>query len=279
MIEFLQIALSFPTVVFTTLLGAVLIYWLLVIAGALDLDTLDGGAEGALDGALDGAADGALDGVADGALDGAADGALEGVADGASEGLGAAEAVEGAGAVAGLLAFLRIGKIPVTVVLSVLILWSWLVSFVASFALQRASLEGLLYALAVIGVGVGSLVVAVPATSWALAPLERLFVLEDTRVEERLVGQTCRIKTLRVDRSFGMAEYDDGAAGLLLQVRCPRENDLRKGQDALIVGYNRKDGTYQVEPLTSYGDDEARSRVEGERGRRVTRISKQGLKS
>ena len=39
--EFLALALSFPTVVFSTLLLVVLAYWCFVILGALDIDAFD----------------------------------------------------------------------------------------------------------------------------------------------------------------------------------------------------------------------------------------------
>ncbi len=294
MIEFLQIALSLPTVLFTTLLGTVLGYWILVILGALDIEGLGGSAEGAADGVLEGAADGVLEGAADGVLEGAADGVLEGAADGVLEGAadgvveGAADGVvegaadgavegsaegsiEGAGAVAGLLAFLRVGKVPVTVVLSVLVLWSWLFTFMGSFGILRGGFGGILFALAAAVVGVAGLGLAVPATSFTVRPLERLFERETTRVEGTLVGRTCRIRSLRVDRTFGMGEYDDGAAGLLLQVRCPRDNDLSKGSEALIVGYDRKSGFYQVEPLPRVGQGLAERGAEPVRGVPVER--------
>ena len=97
MSEFLAITFSFPTVIYTVLLGVLLCYWLLVIIGAMDMDRfnaggMDGAADGALDGLGHGATDGALDGLghgaADGALDGLGHGAMDGVADGALDGLG-----------------------------------------------------------------------------------------------------------------------------------------------------------------------------------------------
>ena len=39
--EFLNIILSFPTVGFTIFLGFVVVYWLFVLLGALDLDLFD----------------------------------------------------------------------------------------------------------------------------------------------------------------------------------------------------------------------------------------------
>ena len=66
MSEFLSQAFAFPTVIFSVLLGFVMLYWLFVIIGALDLDVLDAAA------GLEGA-EGAIDGVAEGATEAAAE--------------------------------------------------------------------------------------------------------------------------------------------------------------------------------------------------------------
>ena len=52
-ISFLAIAMAFPTVIYSLLLGLALVYWIFVIVGALDIDMFDFGS----------AADGALEGV------------------------------------------------------------------------------------------------------------------------------------------------------------------------------------------------------------------------
>ena len=51
MTEVFLLALSFPGVVYTVLLGVVLVYWLFVVFGAISLG--DGSADGALDGDRD----------------------------------------------------------------------------------------------------------------------------------------------------------------------------------------------------------------------------------
>ena len=55
--ELLEASLRFPTVVFTIGLGIVLIYWLFVLIGALDIDVLGGADVG--DAAVGGAKGGA----------------------------------------------------------------------------------------------------------------------------------------------------------------------------------------------------------------------------
>ncbi len=122
-LQFLQEAFTMPTAVFSTLLGLVIVYW---VIGLLGLGSLDGLFEGAADGVLDGAVDGVLDGAADGVLDGAADGVLDGAADAGLE--GAAEGVEADAHHGGFFAS-GLGEMPMTIFLSLVIFFAWLFIF------------------------------------------------------------------------------------------------------------------------------------------------------
>ena len=57
MAEVFVLALSFPSVVFTVLLGVVLIYWSFVMVGVIHIGE---GSEGALEGHIDGATKGLM---------------------------------------------------------------------------------------------------------------------------------------------------------------------------------------------------------------------------
>jgi hypothetical protein len=118
------------------LLGVVLLYWLLVVVGVMDVDML--GAEGAADGVLEGAAEGtqgllegAMDGAAEGVADGVAEGVVDGVADGVAAGADAlAHAKHGAivvhgGDTASVLSFANFRSVPVTVSASVMTVFTW----------------------------------------------------------------------------------------------------------------------------------------------------------
>ncbi|HLV67900.1 MAG TPA: glycine zipper family protein [Polyangiaceae bacterium] len=112
--EFLAITLAPPTVAFTALLALMLVYWVFVMVGALDLDLFDPG------------------------------GTAEGVD-------GAGEAAEGG--LAGVLSALRLRHAPVTVVLSFVALFGWLGSYfgmrhLAPLLPVPGVLSGLLVALA-----------------------------------------------------------------------------------------------------------------------------------
>lgn len=262
MTEFLHIALGFPTVLFTVPLGVALLYWAVAIVGGIDLealqgaDALDGAAEaldGALDGAVDGVADaldGALDGVADaadGALDGAAD-ALDGAADGAE--LDAADALDHDGGVlVWLSTALRLGKVPLTVVVTLLLFWGWVTSFLVAWLFLHP-LAGLLTGLGAGVVGLAlSLVAGTALTNVSARPLEPVFRSAPGRRAASLAGEVCTVRTGRVDGRFGEALLTLGGDDLLLQVRCDVPNHLSRGASALIVHFDPQREAYVVEPL------------------------------
>jgi hypothetical protein len=60
---------------------------------------------------------------------------------------------------------------------------------------------------------------------------------------------------MTVDSSFGQAEYADGQAGLLLDVRCedpdqPTRDRLIRGSEARITRYDGAAEVFWVEPCT-----------------------------
>lgn len=88
--QFLHVALSFPTVMFSVLLVLSLLYWLFVIVGAVDIDlfgSADGVAEGAAEGSVEGVKEGIVEGLKEGAMEGIKEGVLDGLKEGVAEGL------------------------------------------------------------------------------------------------------------------------------------------------------------------------------------------------
>lgn len=244
MTELLDIALSFPTVVFTVLLVPVVALWALTLAGLVDIEILDA-ADGAIDGALDGAVDGAFDAALDGAMDGAMDGAADGAADGAMDG-----ALEAGGDLGGgvplslqVVQALGVGKVPLSVLLGFSVLAAWVIS---------ATLAGLAGTGMLLGAGIAfvSLVGGTIVGSLAARPLAPLYAKNPAKRRRAFLGDTCTISTGRVDAKFGQAEVDDGGAGLLVQVRCDDlDNALGRGDQALIVRFDDTREAFVVTPL------------------------------
>lgn len=264
MTEVLTLTLTFPSVVFTVLLGVILVYWLLVIAGLLHLAE---GTDGTLDGldvgdALAGASKGALEGAAKGALEGATKGVLEGAAhaaashDGAMHGFGDSDATPGgdgieaghSGPMAAVLSALRLRQIPATVAFSVLVAFSWLVSVVAMQIAARGLPAGP-GTLLRIGILIGSPLLAILLSSTVCVPLSKAIAQRKAPTKTGLIGMTCRVRTGKVTDRFGEATLEDGGAGLVVRVRVDGGAQLQRGDLALIVDFDKELDSFLVEPM------------------------------
>jgi hypothetical protein len=209
---FLQNIVTFPVVVFTFLLGIVLIYWILAFIGAADIEMFDFDVDVDADVDLD--------------VD--------------------AHGVEG---LAGLLMNWGLSGIPVTVVISILTTLSWIISYlVVSFVFPIIPFE-LLKVLIGIVLIVVSIGVSIPITAILIRPLKQFFTSHDAVKKSSLVGLECTVKTGSVTLDFGQAELENGEAGLILDVRANDAYGIKKGDVVLLVEYNQDDESYLVEKV------------------------------
>ncbi len=227
------IALAFPTVVWTVLLGVVLIYWLFVVLGAVHLGS--------------GHADGALDGLdADGAVEGAAKGAAEGLH---SEAPAGADGADGGADVEGhepsILASLKLRSVPVTVVVSLIVIFAWMLSTMAMQACGSLPLNRFVVGAIVLPI---SALLALPLASIAVRPLARFFAHTQARTHQDLVGKTCQVRTGSADGRFGEATITERGSDLVVRVRIDGQA-LKRGQDAIITGWDHERDAFTVEPL------------------------------
>lgn len=234
---------GFPTAIFTVLLGLMLVYWVFVILGALDLDFLGGGEEaatGAMKGALEGATKGALEGATKGVLDGA----TKGVLDGATH--GGLDLPDAEGALASFVSALNLKHVPVTVVLSLFALFGWLSS---SLAMQQLAahvpLPSWLFATIVLVV---STFVGLVAASLGGRPFARVFRTHTATSHAELVGKIAVVTTSKVTRAFGDARLEGGGS-VTLQIRSDEPNDLKRGDRCMLVDWDAKSAAFSVERL------------------------------
>ena len=149
----------------------------------------------------------------------------------------------------GIFYALKLRAVPVTLVLSLVVLLGWVMCFMGTRYL-------------IMGMGLGptwligtallasSIIVAFPITSVLVRPLAHVLKVEKPVSRHDLVGQVVRIDTSRVDHRFGMARAEDGGAGLIVQVRCDAEaNGLTRGSSALVVSYDHRREVYEVTPF------------------------------
>jgi hypothetical protein len=220
---FLDQLIMFPTVIFTVLMGVTVLYWMLVIFGAFGMPSVD----------------------LDVGIDGAVEGSVEGAVEGATEGLKA-----GASSFEGIFHALRLKSVPLTLSGSLLVFWMW-VSCIAGNMFLRPLLGGWASAavsfLVVLPI---AFVTGVILSSFAARLLAPLFVVHAAPSRRHLAGRVCEIRTTKVTADVGQAELATGSgAGLLIMVHCPKENDLKRGDLALIVDYDEEADSYLVEPV------------------------------
>lgn len=239
MSEFFNIALSFPTVIFSGMLILVMMYWLMAIVGAVDIELFDFDFEfDEVDFDIDIDAD--VDADFDADIDADAD------VDAGSHG----------GFLHAMMAAIGLGRVPVTIIASILTLVSWFLCFAAVYYLGPILGTGVFVGL---GVVVGSVIVGLPITSIFTHPLKGLFDIHTKTGGHSLVGKLCKVTSGRVTETFGRGEVDDGGAGLLVSIRCDTAGALTRGSRALLIEYDADDEVFFVEPydnLLSDGDDE-----------------------
>lgn len=227
--QFLATAFAFPTLVFTVGVLFSLCYWMLVMFGALDLDF---GVEGDV-GDLDVGGDLGDVGDVGGDIDAGGD-----VGD-AADGIGA----EGASSLSSILS---LRKAPLTVSLSLLFFFGWMICYGLSRYAGLVPGPELLGNLAVFG---ASTAIAWPIASIISAPIGRLFASNPAPSKRVLVGKVARIKIHADAGGHGQATLDNGS-GSLLRVRCS-DAPLTKNAKVLLLDYDAEADVYDVEPMDS----------------------------
>ncbi|PTD98080.1 OB-fold-containig protein [Pseudothauera lacus] len=200
---------SFPTAIYTTLLGVVLLYWLLALFGLVDFENT--GPDLDLDLELD------ADGVEVGSL-------------------------------AQRMVAFGLGGVPFSVVVSLLVLIAWTLSSLAAMWVLPL-LPGILALAAGAVVLVLAAVVAIPFTAIAIRPLRGLFVTHGAVRNAALVGQTCKIVTGTVSETFGRAEVARRGASYNIRVVADTPNTLVRGATAMIIDYDPDSARYRVQAI------------------------------
>ena len=213
--ELFEASLRFPVVVFTIGLGIVLVYWLFVLLGALDIDLLGGG-------------------------DGHDIGDVGGGHDIGGHDVGDGHDIDADG----VFAKLGLGTVPITITVSLIMLVGWTGSLLLMHhfghvpAVKWATLPAML---------VGGMLV----TSVLVRPLAPVFKIREGKSNKEYVGHTCTITTATVDENFGHANVEDGGVTMDIAVRCDVTAKLARGDKALIIEFDDERQAYLVEPVSS----------------------------
>lgn len=194
---------------FSILLGLVVLYWLFVAIGLMGMDF---GVDADIDADIDGS-----------------------IADGHT------------GLFSGLLNFVNIGEVPITIVLSFLTLCIWTLSITVNYYWTGSSF--ILGLAAYLPIFLVSLVL----TRFLTMPFRPLMRALNRQGDEHLpvVGRTCTITTSEATASFGQAQIETKGAPILINVRTADGEPLSRGTTGLIVRKDETKDVFFVVPVTS----------------------------
>jgi hypothetical protein len=218
MFEVLAESVRLVNLPFTILLAGVVLYWLCVGLGFLHCG------EGAHDVGVDAHGDFHADGHADVHADGHVDAG------------GHAESAHGHGDLShgwltSALKFLNVGEVPAMIILSILILCTWISSMVSNHYWNDQSL---MRALAFF---VPNLVVSAIVTRYVTFPLKKFFTALNREYDEHqaLIGRSGTVVTSEVNKEFGQVEITTKGSPLLLNARTLDDQILKKGESCFVV--------------------------------------------
>lgn len=200
---------SFPTVFFTFFLLLCVLYWLIAVLGLIDLDALNLNID-------------------------------------VPEADGIGEVIGSENAIAGLLLKIGLHGVPFIIILTLLSLIGWLLSYYSVHFLFPPIPSGLFRYLAGIPVLLGSLLIAMVITAQLIKPLRYIFNTEEQDEEKYILGQVAVVRSSRVDQTFGEAVLTAGGAGLILKVRATDNHVFKKGDRVVIFEKLQTENIYRV---------------------------------
>ena len=209
--QLLEVASQFPTVIYSTVLGVVVVYLLIGMLGLVDLG---------------------FSGDADLELD-----------------LGSDVDVSIGGLTGFMLTFGLTG-VPFTLVISIVTLICWLISFYLQLYILNWLPDGWLYYLMGAIASFIIFVISLPLTAIVIRPLKGMFRSVEATESHHLVGNSATIVTGTVNETFGQARLFNNGAEMLLDVRCDPEHILKKGDKVLLIEYLTEKYAYIVAPYS-----------------------------
>ncbi|WP_251475710.1 YqiJ family protein [Stenotrophomonas lactitubi] len=159
---------------------------------------------------------------------------------------GADGALEGDAHLSGLSALLArwgLGGVPLMVVVTLLSLFAWTLTYFIHLYLLLPLPDLLRWSLGTV-VAVLAPLPAVPVTALLLRPIRRFLLRLRPVPQASLLGRVGVVASPKVDARSGHATVDDGGAGLVLQIRSDIE--LQRGERIVLVEHVAAQHHYRV---------------------------------
>jgi len=155
-----------------------------------------------------------------------------------------------AGFFTGLMLKFGLYGVPLIIILSLVSLIGWLLSYLYTSFLHQYFDSGILYYLFGTGALVFVLVVSMWLTGLIISPIRKNIAKIPKRNSSNNVGKIAVVRTLSVTDKHGEAVLNDGGAGLILKIRSDiNDNSLKQGDKVVLVEYLDEANTYRVTPV------------------------------
>lgn len=148
-------------------------------------------------------------------------------------------------AIAGILAKIGLSGVPVMLVLTILALLGWLITYFTHLLLLQHLPDPVRW-IAGIVIAFAALVPGLLATSLLLRPVARLVARLRPPVPPSVLGKAGTVISPHVDAHSGRAQFDDGGAGLILQVRAMPTERFERGQRVVLIEHVESSNEYRV---------------------------------
>ncbi|MEM1002520.1 MAG: hypothetical protein AAGH46_07715 [Bacteroidota bacterium] len=206
--EFLDLAFSGVNLVPTVLLIFIIVYWLIVIIGVIDIDTLD------------------IDFDAEVEVEAGLDSDIE----------------LGNGGLSSVLSFFNIGQMPLMIFLSFLTFPMWLLTLWATDLIGGYII---IDSVLLLGSFILSLFVAKVLTT-PIAKFYLKIRMEDEAVNP--IGKRCKVLLAVKSDSIGQAEIKASGTSILISAITRNGIEIQKGESALVIDYIKDGNHYLIEP-------------------------------
>ncbi len=145
-----------------------------------------------------------------------------------------------------ILRFFYVGEVPIMVLSSVLILSLWTISMAANQWLNPT--RSFLLAFPLLA---GNLVVSLFICKVVGMPLRKMYrsLNVDSNASRTVIGRICVVTTTTVSQRMGQAEMKSKGAPILLNVVSEGGHEFKKGDEAVVTGKIEDKGVYTIAPV------------------------------
>jgi hypothetical protein len=151
-----------------------------------------------------------------------------------------------------VLLTLGLKGVPTAIVLSVVLVVSFILSYYAVYFGLLLSSQLWLQILTGSGIIIGSFILSLPISGVLIMPLRRLFARFNAEIDNKtLLGATCTIRTATVDTEHGEAECTVNGASLIIKVRADSAG-FKHGDKAIVIEHDADANLYHIVPQSQF---------------------------